>query len=97
MPAVLVEVGDLLRSCIEIIGHDAQHFATIDDYPDLADRHLQRVLRLAARRFGRWPMRSLTMVLFLATRFSRTTVNGVFFFSRVTKRQHAVSTSAHQR
>ena len=44
LPALFVKVGNLLRRCVEVIGNDAQHLAGIDDRPDLADRHLHRVV-----------------------------------------------------
>src|SRR5260370_24730155 len=36
-PSTLVEVGDVLRACLDIIGEDAQHLAGLDDDANFTD------------------------------------------------------------
>src|SRR5439155_25676988 len=44
LPALFVKVCDFFCPCVEIIGHDAQQLAGVDDHGDLPDRNLQRIL-----------------------------------------------------
>src|SRR5258708_8532414 len=36
-PSTLVEVGDVLRACLDVIGEDAQHLAGLDDDANFTD------------------------------------------------------------
>src|SRR5260221_6599245 len=51
-PAPLVEVGDLLRACREIVAEDAQNLASFDPDADLAHRHAKWVLAIVRLPLG---------------------------------------------
>src|SRR5512138_3620768 len=44
LPALFVEIGNLLCRSVEVVGDDAQHLAAIDGHLDLPYRNLQWVL-----------------------------------------------------
>src|SRR5271169_4292517 len=43
-PSTLVQVRDVLRACLQIIGEDAQHLAGLDYNPNFADESRHRVV-----------------------------------------------------
>src|ERR1700722_6948118 len=61
-PSALVEVGDLLRRRVEIVGEQAQGLAGLGLNHDLAHPILHRIAAVIACRAGRKPIRSLSTV-----------------------------------
>ena len=96
LPATFVKFGDLVGWSIEIVGDDAQDFCSLGGHAQFADRSENGFLRERACRGGRWPIRSDRMGEPAGRRFSVTPASGVLTFNRVTMRQPASSSLAHQ-
>ena len=96
LPATFVKFGDLVGWSIEIVGDDAQDFTGLGRHAQFADRVGKRVL--ARTRLPRRQMadRSDRMGEPAGRRFSVTPASGVLTFNRVTMRQPASSSLAHQ-